>query len=143
MRFVDTTVLLYAISTDPGEAGKAARARDLLQATDLALSVQVLQEFYVQATRQTREHRLSHDQASLLIEAWLRFPVQDTTVAIMRAATATASASGVSYWDAAVIEAARALGCRTVLSEDLADGRDYGGVRVENPFGPTRLARQW
>ena len=97
MRFVDTNVLLYAVSTDPLEAPKATKARALLESTDLALSVQVLQEFYVQATRPTRQHRLSHEQASLLIEAWLRFPVQDTTVPIMLAATATARASEISY----------------------------------------------
>ena len=134
MRFVDTNVLLYAVSTDPDETAKAAKARALLESTDLALSVQVLQEFYVQATRPTRQHRLSHEQASLLVESWLRFPVQDTTVPIMQAAAATAQASGISYWDAAVVEAARSLGCATLLTEDLADGRDYAGVHVENPF---------
>ena len=134
MRFVDTNVLLYAVSTDPDEAAKAALARALLESTDLALSVQVLQEFYVQATRQTREARLSHEQAALLIESWLRFPVQETTVPIMLAAVATAHGSGISYWDAAVVEAARALGCGTLLTEDLADGRDYAGVHVVNPF---------
>ena len=137
MRFVDTNVLLYAVSTDPDETAKAAIARALLESTDLALSVQVLQEFYVQATRPTRQHRLSHEQASLLIEAWLRFPAQETTVPLMLAAAATAQASGISYWDAAVVEAARSLGCATVLTEDLADGRDYAGVRVENPFRST------
>ena len=40
----------------------------------------------------------------------------------------------ISYWDAAIIQAARALGCEVVLSEDLNDGQDYAGVRVENPF---------
>jgi len=134
VRLVDTNVLLYAISTDKNEAAKTAIARAVLGSSDLALSVQVLQEFYVQATRSSRRHRLSHEQASLLVEAWLRFPVQDTTVPIVQAAFATAFGSGISYWDAAVIEAARALGCTTVLSEDLADGRDYAGVRIENPF---------
>ena len=134
MRFVDTNVLLYAISTDPDEAAKAAAARAILASADLALSVQVLQEFYVQATRPTRQCRITHEQASLLIEAWLRFPVQDVTVPIMRAAATTAQASHISYWDAAVIEAARALGCASVLSEDLGDGRNFGGIHVENPF---------
>ena len=52
----------------------------------------------------------------------------------MLAAATTAQACHISYWDAAVVEAARALGCASVLTEDLADGRDYGGVRIENPF---------
>jgi predicted nucleic acid-binding protein len=38
------------------------------------------------------------------------------------------------YWDAAIIGASRAMGCPQVLSEDLSDGQDYGGVRVANPF---------
>ena len=134
MRFVDTNVLLYAVSTAPEEARKSETARKLLEAADLALSVQVLQEFYVQATRPTRAARLSHDQASGLIEALLRFPVQETTVEVLRAALDTAARFGVSYWDAAIVEAARSLGCTTLLSEDLGDGADYRGVRVVNPF---------
>jgi predicted nucleic acid-binding protein len=134
VRFVDTNVLLYAASTADDEREKALRARDLLEGEDLALSVQVLQEFYVQATRPTRSERLSHEQAAALVEAFLRFPVQETTVALMRAALETAARFGVSYWDAAIIEAARSLGCVTLLSEDLGDGTDYGGVRVVNPF---------
>ncbi len=56
------------------------------------------------------------------------------TTPVMLAALATRQRFGISYWDAAILEAARAIGCRTVLSEDLADGADYAGVRVENPF---------
>jgi predicted nucleic acid-binding protein len=134
VRFVDTNVLLYAVSRAPGEAAKAETARRLLDATDLALSVQVLQEFYVQATRPTRSGALTHEQAALLLEAWLRFPVQDATVPLMLSAARTCARYRLSYWDAAIVEAARALGCETVLSEDLTDGQDYGGVIVANPF---------
>jgi len=134
VRFVDTNVLLYAASTADDEKDKALRAREILEHEDLALSVQVLQEFYVQATRPTRSERLSHEQAAGLVEAFMRFPVQETTVGLMRAALETAARFGVSYWDASIIEAARSLGCATLLTEDLADGADYGGVRVVNPF---------
>jgi hypothetical protein len=47
---------------------------------------------------------------------------------------ATRQRFGISYRDAAILEAARTLGCEIVLSEDLGDGQDYAGVRVENPF---------
>ena len=134
MRFADTNVLLYAISRDPAEQDKAKRANDILAGRDLALSVQVLQEFYVQATRATRSDAISHRQAVLLIESFRRFPVQDLTSGIVLAALDTCQRFQLSYWDAAIIEAARALGCTDVLSEDLADGQDYGGVRVTNPF---------
>jgi predicted nucleic acid-binding protein len=134
VRFVDTNVPLYAISRDPVEQLKRARANDILDCTDVALSVQVLQEFYVQATRPTKESPLTHDQATRLIESFLRFPVQDVTTAVVLAALETCERRRISYWDAAILEAARALGCDVVLSEDLTDGEDYGGVRVENPF---------
>ena len=134
LRFVDTNVLLYAISREDQVREKAARANEILASRDVALSVQVLQEFYVQATRESRSDRLSDEQAATLIEAFRRFPVQENTVAVMLAAIATKRRFAISYWDAAIIEAGRCLGCQVVLSEDLSDGQDYAGVRVENPF---------
>jgi predicted nucleic acid-binding protein len=134
VRFVDTNVLLYAISRDPEEQDKAARANNILAARDISLSVQVLQEFYVQATRPSRPDPLSHEQASRLVESFLRFPVLSITTDLMLAAAATCQRFDVPYWDAAILEAARSLGCDLVLSEDLGDGQDYAGVRVENPF---------
>lgn len=134
MRFADTNILLYAISRDPAEQTKAKRANEILAVRDIGLSVQVLQEFYVQATRETRADRLPHDQAAKLIGTFRRFPLQETTVGTVLSAMSTRQRFGISYWDAAIIEAARSLGCNVVLSEDLNDGQDYAGVRVENPF---------
>jgi predicted nucleic acid-binding protein len=134
VRFVDTNVLLYAISRDPAEQDKAKRANDILADRDLALSVQVLQEFYVQATRVTRPDAISHSQAVRLIESFRRFPVQDITSRIMLAALETRHRFQLSYWDAAIIEASRAMGCTQVLSADLNDGQVYAGVQVINPF---------
>lgn len=134
MRFVDSNVLIYAISKRSAEREKTEVAKRILDSADLALSVQVLQEFYVQATRQTRANQISHEQATQLVRSFCRYPVQDMTLALVEAAFRTTDRYQISYWDAAVIEAARSLGCREVLSEDLNDGRDYGGVRVVNPF---------
>ena len=134
MRFVDTNVLLYAISREPAEQDKAQRANDVLSEHDLALSVQVLQEFYVQATRPSRNDAITHDQAVRLIESFCRFPVQDITSEIMTAALNARRRFQLSYWDAAIVEASRALGCEVLLSEDLNDGQDYAGIQVINPF---------
>lgn len=134
MQFVDTNVLLYAVSASPDERAKASRANEILASREVALSVQVLQEFYVQATRESRPDALTHEQAAQLVESFLRFPVQENTVAVTLAALATRERFGISFWDAAILEASRELGCEVVLSEDLSDGSDYGGVRVENPF---------
>jgi predicted nucleic acid-binding protein len=138
VRFIDTNVLLYRVSTDPAERDKAELAAKLLQANDIALSVQVLQEFYVQATRPTRANRLSGDEARALIEAWLRLPIQEMTLDILRAAIDLSRRFQLTYWDAAIIEAARALRCNIVLSEDLSDSQNYGGIRVVNPFNRQR-----
>ena len=134
MRFADTNVLLYAISREPAEGAKAARANELLGERDLAISAQVLQEFYVQATRATRPDAIAHDDAVELVESFQRFPVAPITAALMHAAMRTRNRFRISYWDAAILEAARTLGCEVVLSEDLSDAVDYDGVRVQNPF---------
>jgi predicted nucleic acid-binding protein len=132
--FVDTNVLIYAVSPEPAEQQKTKLARALLDSRSVTLSAQVLQEFYVQATRPTRPNALSHEQALELVDTLAIFPVQPVTKEIVLAAIAARERFGISYWDAAIIEAARAAGCDVVLSEDLRDGADYGGVRVENPF---------
>ncbi|MGH8570643.1 MAG: PIN domain-containing protein [Gammaproteobacteria bacterium] len=134
MRFVDTNIPLYAISSRPSEAAKAERAVALLNAPDLALSVQVLQEFYVQATRSTAASPLSHDAAVAFIDTLGRFPVQEITVPLMQAALAARARWGISYWDATIVEAARSLACPLLLSEDLQHGQDFDGVLVQNPF---------
>lgn len=134
MHFIDTNILLYALSTDSEEAAKAAEARNLLDQPNGALSVQVLQEFYVQATRDTKSDRITHDQAVALITSWERFKIQELTLQVMHAALSTRKRFRISYWDAAIIEAAKAAGCNIIYSEDLNDGQDFGGVRVKNPF---------
>jgi predicted nucleic acid-binding protein len=134
MRFVDTNVLLYAISTAPAEATKAAKAQALLTCRDIALSVQVLQEFYVQATRPSRPNPLTHDEALARIRTWRRFPTVDISLSVLDDALSIKARYQLSYWDSAIIAAARAGNCMEVLSEDMNDGQDYGGVVVMNPF---------
>jgi len=133
-RFIDTNILLYSISRAPQEADKRMIAELLLDTGDNALSVQVLQEFYVQATRATRPDALPHDIAAGLVRTWLRFRLQETTLPVMLGALEIKAAHRLSYWDAAIVAAARALGCREILSEDMAHGREMEGVRVVNPF---------
>jgi len=133
-RFLDTNVLLYSISEQPSEQIKRNIAEQLLAERDGALSVQVLQEFYAQATRPTRPRALTHDDAVRLIRTWLRFPIQDMTVAVMGSALDIKARTGFSYWDAAIIAAARALDCDELLTEDLTHGRKIDGMRIVNPF---------
>jgi predicted nucleic acid-binding protein len=134
MRFVDTNVLLYAISTDQRELGKHQRAREVLSDKDLALSIQVLQEFYAQATRPTRVDRLTPEQAARFARSMERYPIQENTLAVFRSALDIQSRFSLSFWDASIVAAAKQIGCSELLSEDMAAAADYDGVRVVNPF---------
>ena|SRR5260370_19308192 len=134
MVFFDTNILLYSISRDAAEAEKRERAIALLDRDDGGLSIQVLQEFYVQATRPSRPGRLSHDLATGLIRRWTRFPVQEINLSILNAALEIKATHGFSYWDSAIIAAARALGCPELYTEDMSHGRVVEGVTLVNPF---------
>ena len=134
MRFVDTNVLLYASSALIEDGPKRRRALDLLTEADLALSVQVLQEFYYQSTRPSRQAAITHEQALNFLRSLESFPIQPVTLDIFRSAVAIRQRFGLSYWDGAILAAARALGCDAVYSEDLSSEQDYDGLRVINPF---------
>lgn len=134
MDFLDTNILLYSISSAPDEARKRSRAIELLDRDDVALSVQVLQEFYVQATRASRSDPLPHDIACGLIQTWLRFTVQETTLDLLSLALSIHQQHDLSYWDAAIVAAAKLLGCRRLYTEDLTHGQRVEGVVVHNPF---------
>jgi predicted nucleic acid-binding protein len=132
--FLDTNILLYSISRNPAESLKRDRALELLADDSGALSIQVLQEFYVQATRASRADAVPHEFAAGLIEAWARFRVQDMTFSILNAALRIRRAHGFSFWDSAIVAAALALGCDRVYTEDLTHGQVVEGLAIIDPF---------
>jgi predicted nucleic acid-binding protein len=99
-----------------------------------AVSIQVLQEFYVQATRPGRSDAIPHELAAGLIESWTRIRVQDLTLDVLRTALRIRQACGFSFWDSAIIVAALAIGCDRLYTEDLTDGQVVDGLTVVNPF---------
>lgn len=72
--------------------------------------------------------------AAALVTNWLSYPTQAITPDLVRAAIAMHDRHQLSYWDAAILAAAKALGCHSVYSEDLNAGQTYDGVIVMNPF---------
>ncbi|MCY3889706.1 MAG: PIN domain-containing protein [bacterium] len=134
VRFVDTNILLYAVSALSEDSYKRGRALSLLEDGDLALSVQVIQEFYVQATRPSRADALTSEQALRFLEAIDSYPVQPVTEQIFQQAVTISQRFGLSYWDSAILAAAGAVGCEVVYSEDMSSEQDYDGIRVINPF---------
>lgn len=136
VHFLDTNVLLYAVSASPREAAKARVAREWVARDDWGASVQVLQEFYVNAVH--APSTLSHEDASALVaELAGARPMATTDTALVRQALHLKGRYGISYWDAAIVAAAHRLGASLLVSEDLSDGQDYAGVRVLNPFKGT------
>ena len=134
-RFLDTNVLLYAISRDPAEAGKRQRTRELMAQSGWAVSCQVLQEFYVQATRPRQGAALTHAEAAAVMHQIMEISdAVATTPRLVTQALNLKARHGLNYWDAAILAAAKVAGSPVVYSEDLAHDRDYDGVRVLNPF---------
>ena len=132
--FIDTNVLIYSVSDHPEERRKRDIAIDLIDTADCVLSVQVLQEFYFQVTRPSRPTRLPPAVADDFVRTWMRFPVQENTVALLVAAMALSQNDRLSIWDALIVSAAQMTGCDVLMTEDLSHGQRFGPVRIENPF---------
>src|ERR1700688_1127234 len=131
--FFDTNVLVYAAIGAGKRRPKRKRALELIESEDFGTSAQVLQEFFVTVVRKA-SRPLSAAQALDWIEQWAAFPCQAIDHQLVRIAIEQSERFKISYWDAAILVAAGALGTDTVYSEDLSDGQRYGRVRVVNPF---------
>jgi predicted nucleic acid-binding protein len=134
--FFDTNILVYAAIGTGKDERKRKRALDLIESEDFGTSAQVLQEFFVTVAKKA-SRPLSAAQALDWIEQWAAFPCQVIDHQLVRIAIEQSERYGISYWDAAILVAAEALGAHTVHSEDLNDGQRYGRVRVVNPFTRT------
>ena len=132
--FVDTNVLSYAHDVDAGQKHEIARnvVRELWSEREGVLSMQVLQEFYVNVTRKIATP-LPRVMARTIIESYRSWCVQTTTEEITTAFRIEDEAH-LGFWDALVVAAASKSGAVRLISEDLNPGQTILGVRVENPF---------
>ena len=131
--FLDTNILVYAVSGDPDEAAKTARALELIDTADFGVSAQVLQEFHVTVVRKIAKP-LAPAEALEWVEQFARFPCCPVGADTVQLGAEISETYRISYRDGAILAAAQSLGARTLFTEDLNEGRDYGGVRVLNPF---------
>ena len=131
---ISTNIFLYSVDDSPGASEKREIAREILRTEQWARSVQVAAEFFVNATSLKRHFRLDTDLAESLVETWLSFPTAEITPDIVRAVMTFHRRFQTSYWDSAILAAAKQLGCHTVYSEDLNDTQNYDGVTVVNSF---------
>ncbi|HET8785064.1 MAG TPA: PIN domain-containing protein [Candidatus Limnocylindrales bacterium] len=133
--FVDTNILVYA--HDASETSKQPVARSLLESLWRdrrgTISTQVLQEFYVIATRELAQP-IPRAEAREIVHLYSAWPVVLVDPTVILGATRVEEDHQLSFWDALVVEAARVAGASTVLTEDLQHGRVIEGIRIENPF---------
>lgn len=132
--FVDTNILLYAEDRDDKEKHKLSRdlLRRLWTHQDGVVSVQVLQEFYVNVRKGNK--RLSDKQAREVIQEYLTWTVVENTGALLTAAIALHQKHQLSFWDAMIVQAAIDSGCSKLYTEDLNHGQRFGSVAIVNPF---------
>lgn len=138
MEFVDTNILLYAYDAAAGERHEAASALvdRLWRDRRGALSVQVLQEFYVNATRKITKS-MGPDVAVDTLKSLARWRVHSPLPDDVIAAAALSSRHQLSFWDAMIVRSAAELRCDTLWTEGLNDGQVIEGVRLTNPFTRT------
>jgi predicted nucleic acid-binding protein len=133
--FVDTNIVVYAHDADAGVKRERAieTLRELWEADTGRLSVEVLQEFYVNVTRKlaTRVARSTAREVVGTYGAWVREP---TTAETVLRATDIAELTQVSFWDALIVAAAEQAGAALLLSEDLNAGHSIAGIKVVNPL---------
>ena len=136
--FVDTNVLVYAHDASETVRQPAARAvlAELWSTRLGALSTQVLQEFYVVATRKF-DPPMPRGQARDLVDAYSSWQLVQIDVPLVLAASRLEERHTLSFWDALIVEAARRAGATRLISEDLQAGRRLGGVLIDNPFAST------
>jgi len=134
---LDTNILAYVEGVNDGTQKKiAAELIRKLPETNTFLPVQVLGELFRVLVGKAR---WSPEQARTAVLSWQEaFPLIETSPSVLLAAIDLATDHGFSIWDAVILAAADAAGCRLLLSEDFQDGFTWSGVTVANPFAAKR-----
>lgn len=132
--FVDTNILIYAHDVDAGAKHQVAKTilRELWSQRSGVLSMQVLQEFYVNVTRKIASP-LPKDVARLVVNSYSVWCIE-TTPAEITTAFRIEDESRIGFWDALIVAAAVKCGALRILSEDLNAGQVIAGIPIENPF---------
>lgn len=131
--FIDTNILIYSI--DKFDKSKQKKARALLKEIAVSdtgvISTQVLQEFYVAATKKLNAAPLIVKE---IIIGFEKFEVVQITIEIIKDAMDISLLNKISYWDALIIASAETAKCTALITEDLNAGQIIRGVKIINPF---------
>ncbi len=131
--FLDTNILVYA--QDAGYPDKQRKSREtiarLADSGDGVISTQVMQEFFVAATRKLGVGPLV---AKGILKTFSVFEVVQVSTALVHEAVDCSILNQLSFGDSLILAAAASAGCSTVFSEDLAPDQTILGVKVQNPL---------
>lgn len=133
--FVDSNILIYAHDADAGVKRDRAMAklRELWASGMGRLSIQVLQEFYVNAT-QKLSTPVARSTAREIIKAYGAWVRQPTSVETVTRATELAELTRISFWDALIVASAEEADAEEIYSEDLNEGQMIAGIKIVNPL---------
>lgn len=133
--FIDTNIWVYAV--DEREPAKQFKAKNYItkinQTHTIALSTQVMQEFF-SATTRSGKSLLAPDVAIKHMEKMSGLQVMESNAQSVMAATSLMREHKLSWWDSLILEAAIRAKADVLASEDGQAGRKFGRLRVENPF---------
>ena len=135
LAFVDSNILIYAHDLDAGVKRERAMAklRELWDSGTGRLSVQVLQEFYVNATQKLATP-IARSTAREVIKTYGVWVHHATTVDTVTRATEISDLARVAFWDALIVASAEEAHADELLSEDLNAGQAIAGIKVVNPL---------
>ena len=135
--FIDTNILIYAYDRSAGH--KHTLAVKLMEGCwenrNGCLSLQVLQEFYVNVTHKIALP-LDFLTAQNIVADLSHWRLHAPAAGDLLQAIDLGQKYQLPFWDAMIVQSAANLGCKQLLSEDFNHGRTYGIVRVINPFRP-------
>ena len=137
--FVDTNVLIYAHDVDAGDrhAVAAELVAELWETRRAVISTQVLQEFYVNATRKIPTP-IPRGMARRIVKTYAVWQTELVGPPDIQIASELEEQHQLSFWDALIVAAALKGGASTILTEDMSAGRRISGVLIENPFSTAR-----
>ena len=133
--FIDTNILIYAHDLSAGSKHEIAKnlIDELWQSEQGCLSLQVLQEFFVNVTQKLSKP-LDRNTARQIISGLAQWRVHLPGVDDVLQAIDLQEIYALSFWEAMVVNSAVKLGCAILISEDLSHNQIYTGVQVINPF---------
>ena len=135
LQFVDTNILIYAYDVSSTEKHRRALAlvSELWDSGRGCLSIQVLQEFYVNLTQKI-PHPLTPQETVRIIEDYGRWHLHKPGLKSVIEAIQIQQRNRISFWDAMIICSAKEMGCQNIWTEDLNANQLYEGIKAVNPF---------